>query len=134
MPLEATGVVDHAMQVVRDLHAEGHRVVIVSSGAVGVGAQRLGLATRPKEIAQKQALAAVGQVHLMRFYEDFFHALGLVRGPPDLQMSASCFGPCTGCSHSRFPTGALQADGGLSRHSASSAADGKAGHVAGRSC
>ena len=59
-------------QVVRDLHAEGHRVVIVSSGAVGVGAQRLGLAQRPKEIAQKQALAAVGQVHLMRFYEDFF--------------------------------------------------------------
>ena len=66
------------LQVVRDLHAEGHRVVIVSSGAVGVGAQRLGLAQRPKEIAQKQALAAVGQVHLMRYYEDFFHALGLV--------------------------------------------------------
>ena len=57
-------------------------MVIVSSGAVGVGAQRLGLAQRPKEIAQKQALAAVGQVHLMRFYEDFFHALGLVRSQP----------------------------------------------------
>lgn len=67
-------------QVVRDLHSEGHRVVIVSSGAVGVGAQRLGLAARPKDLPKKQALAAVGQVHLMRFYEDFFSALGLV-GP-----------------------------------------------------
>lgn len=66
-------------EVVRDLHADGHRVVIVSSGAVGVGAQRLGLSARPKELAQKQALAAVGQVHLMRFYDDFFSALGLVR-------------------------------------------------------
>ncbi len=66
-------------EVVRDLHADGHKVVIVSSGAVGVGAQRLGLSARPKELSQKQALAAVGQVHLMRFYDDFFSALGLVR-------------------------------------------------------
>ena len=54
------------------------RVVIVSSGAVGVGAQRLGLSSRPSKLSQKQALAAVGQVHLMRFYDDFFSALGLV--------------------------------------------------------
>ena len=75
-------------QVVRDLHSEGHRVVIVSSGAVGVGAQRLGLAARPKDLPKKQALAAVGQVHLMRFYEDFFSALGLVGPPP-----SPCLGP-----------------------------------------
>ena len=54
------------------------RVVLVSSGAVGVGAQRLGLSSRPSKLPQKQALAAVGQVHLMRFYDDFFSALGLV--------------------------------------------------------
>jgi len=53
-------------------------VIIVSSGAIGVGCQRLGLDARPTKIAQKQALAAVGQVHLMRYYEDFLHALGLV--------------------------------------------------------
>ncbi|BDA41832.1 Glutamate 5-kinase at N-terminal half [Coccomyxa sp. Obi] len=64
-------------EVVRDLNADGHKVVIVSSGAVGVGAQRLGLGARPKDLSQKQALAAVGQVHLMRFYDDFFSALGL---------------------------------------------------------
>jgi hypothetical protein len=55
-------------------------VIIVSSGAVGVGCQRLGLTQRPNTIAKKQALAAVGQVHLMRYYEDFLSALGLVRG------------------------------------------------------
>ena len=53
-------------------------MVIVSSGAVGVGAQRLGLHARPSKLPQKQALAAVGQVHLMRFYDDFFSAIGLV--------------------------------------------------------
>lgn len=57
----------------------GHYVIIVSSGAVGVGCQRLGLTHRPTKIAQKQALAAVGQVHLMRYYEDILNALGLVR-------------------------------------------------------
>jgi len=55
--------------------------VIVSSGAIGVGCLRLGLKERPSAIAQKQALAAVGQVHLMRYYEDFFSAVGLVRIP-----------------------------------------------------
>lgn len=37
------------------------------------------LETRPTELAKKQALAAIGQVHLMRFYEDLFSASGLVR-------------------------------------------------------
>ena len=59
-------------------HRAGHKVVIVSSGAIGVGCLRLGLKERPSAIAQKQALAAVGQVHLMRYYEDFFSAVGLV--------------------------------------------------------
>jgi hypothetical protein len=54
-------------------------VLVVSSGAIAVGCKRLGLAARPANIAQRQALAAVGQVHLMRFYDDFFSALGVVR-------------------------------------------------------
>jgi len=45
-----------------------------------VGCQRLGLSSRPAKIAQKQALAAIGQVHLMRYYEDILNALGLVSG------------------------------------------------------
>jgi glutamate 5-kinase len=50
----------------------GHRVVLISSGAVGVGAARLGLRERPKNIAIKQAAAAVGQGAIMRIYDDFF--------------------------------------------------------------
>ena len=51
--------------------------MLVSSGAVGAGAARLGLASRPSDLAAKQALAAIGQVHLMRHYDDFLSALRL---------------------------------------------------------
>ncbi|QUS60178.1 glutamate 5-kinase [Synechocystis sp. PCC 7339] len=54
---------------------QGHRVVLVSSGAVGVGCSRLGLTERPKKMAFKQAIAAVGQGRLMRTYDDFFSSL-----------------------------------------------------------
>jgi hypothetical protein len=63
-------------------------VIVVTSGAIGVGCQRLGLATKPTSIAQRQALAAIGQGHLMRFYEDFFAALDLVRMPRPPQRTA----------------------------------------------
>jgi hypothetical protein len=56
----------------------GHQVIVVSSGAVGVGCQRMGLTERPTDQAKLQAVAAVGQVHLMRYYEDLLAALGLV--------------------------------------------------------
>ena len=62
---------------IRELKDSGYNVVLVSSGAVGVGCQRLGLENRPCEVAKKQALAAVGQVHLMRYYDDLFSALGM---------------------------------------------------------
>lgn len=53
----------------------GHHVVLVSSGAVGVGCRRLGMTERPKTIAIKQAVAAVGQGRLMRIYDDLFSSL-----------------------------------------------------------
>ncbi|MEM7138725.1 MAG: glutamate 5-kinase [Myxococcota bacterium] len=55
----------------------GRRVVLVSSGAVAVGRERLGLAERPKKVARLQAAAATGQSLLMRAYEDAFAALGV---------------------------------------------------------
>ncbi|KAK9786300.1 hypothetical protein WJX73_008025 [Symbiochloris irregularis] len=64
-------------EMVHALRSDGYKVVLVSSGAIGVGCQRLKLLERPKALAQKQALAAIGQVYLMRYYEDFFDALGL---------------------------------------------------------
>eukprot|EP00798_Chlamydomonas_sp_ICE-L_P013420 gene13420-19275_t len=64
-------------ETVKVLHSMGHYVIMVTSGAVGVGCQRLGLSEKPTEVAKKQALAAVGQVHLMKYYEDFLSTLGL---------------------------------------------------------
>ncbi|MBO0348084.1 glutamate 5-kinase [Phormidium pseudopriestleyi FRX01] len=57
------------------LRHQGHRVILVSSGAVGVGCARLGLKERPRTIALKQAVAAVGQGRLMRVYDDLFSTL-----------------------------------------------------------
>ncbi|KAH7625023.1 hypothetical protein Ndes2526B_g00399 [Nannochloris sp. 'desiccata'] len=62
---------------VRRLRDAGHPVIVISSGAVGAGCQKLGLKSRPDDASVRQALAAVGQVHLMRFYEDLFSAVGL---------------------------------------------------------
>ncbi|MGB7443496.1 MAG: glutamate 5-kinase [Coleofasciculaceae cyanobacterium] len=57
------------------LRSSGYRIVLVSSGAVGVGCGRLGLKSRPQNIALKQAVAAVGQGRLMRIYDDLFTSL-----------------------------------------------------------
>ena len=47
-------------------------VVLVSSGAVGVGCLRLRLAQRPEGTAALQAMAAIGQPHLMRYYDELY--------------------------------------------------------------
>lgn len=57
------------------LRQQGYRVILVSSGAVGVGCARLNLTERPKKIEIKQAVAAVGQGRLMRIYDDLFSNL-----------------------------------------------------------
>jgi len=54
----------------------GKQVVLVSSGAVASGMGRLGLKERPSDLARLQAVAAVGQAHLIQTYERFFAALG----------------------------------------------------------
>ncbi|KAL6703884.1 Glutamate 5-kinase [Coniothyrium glycines] len=58
------------------LHAAGHRVVIVSSGAIGVGLKRMNLARRPKHLPQVQALAAIGQCKLISLWDQLFGNLG----------------------------------------------------------
>lgn len=57
--------------------ARGRTPVVVSSGAVALGVERLGLAAKPKEMALKQAAAAAGQSRLMRLYDDELEARGL---------------------------------------------------------
>ncbi|MBO9998425.1 MAG: glutamate 5-kinase [Cyanobacteria bacterium SID2] len=63
------------VETLTHLRRRGHRVVLVSSGAVGVGCARLGLNDRPRRLVTKQAVAAVGQGRLMRVYDDLFTTL-----------------------------------------------------------
>jgi glutamate 5-kinase len=65
-----------AAQVATQVEA-GRKVVIVSSGAVALGRERLGLTERPKKVSLLQAAAATGQSLLMRAYEDAFEPLGI---------------------------------------------------------
>jgi len=58
------------------LRHEGRDVLMVSSGAVGLGMERIGLSSRPTELAQIQACAAIGQSRLMAIYDDAFDKLG----------------------------------------------------------
>jgi glutamate 5-kinase len=60
------------VRVLADLHNSGREVVLVSSGAVGVGVGMIGLTGRPDTLVKKQALAAIGQVGLIRLYQKFF--------------------------------------------------------------
>ncbi|AFY74859.1 glutamate 5-kinase [Synechococcus sp. PCC 7502] len=60
------------VEVVVKLQRDGYRVVLVSSGAVGIGCARLGIKEKPSKISLKQAIAAVGQGRLMGIYDDFF--------------------------------------------------------------
>lgn len=59
-----------------DLQNAGKKLVLVSSGAIGVGVGKLGLVKRPEETEKKQALAAVGQCELMFLYDKFFGEYG----------------------------------------------------------
>lgn len=69
-------VIDLARQFAR-LQAEGHQVVLVSSGAVAAGREKLNFSQLPKEIPSKQMLSAIGQPRLMAFYEQIFGLYGL---------------------------------------------------------
>ena len=59
-------------QVISDIKNAGHEVILVSSGAIGMGVGKLGLRQRPKDIPTKQAAAAVGQCELMYTYDKLF--------------------------------------------------------------
>ena len=57
------------------LRQQGRDVLMVSSGAVGLGMERMGISQRPSELAKIQACAAVGQSRLMAIYDDAFDKL-----------------------------------------------------------
>lgn len=59
-------------KVISDLKNSGMEVIIVSSGAIGMGVGKLSLSKRPEDMATKQAAAAVGQCELMYVYDKLF--------------------------------------------------------------
>ena len=59
-------------KVISDLKNAGNEVILVSSGAIGMGVGKLALATKPADIPTKQAAAAVGQCELMYTYDRLF--------------------------------------------------------------
>ena len=67
---------DKLAQVLSGLANEGYEVILVSSGAIAVGANKMGLQQKPKELKLKQAAASVGQCELMHLYDKFFSEYG----------------------------------------------------------
>ena len=72
----ALGLLCGLVEGIAALREGGVEVLVVSSGAVGLGVERLGLAERPRALAEVQACAAVGQSRLMALYDDAFDRLG----------------------------------------------------------
>lgn len=70
--------IDHLARELADLHNRGKEIILVSSAAVAVGVERLGLKERPRTIPGKQAAAAVGQGILMNTYEKMFAEYGQI--------------------------------------------------------
>lgn len=64
--------VEKLCEVMSDLKNAGHQLVLVSSGAIGMGVGKLSLGGRPADIPTKQAAAAVGQCELMYTYDKLF--------------------------------------------------------------
>ncbi|MBC1397410.1 glutamate 5-kinase [Listeria fleischmannii] len=72
--------IEKLARVLAELRNEGKEVVLVSSGAIGVGCRKLQLSERPKTIPEQQAIAAVGQSELMHIYSKLFGEYGYTVG------------------------------------------------------
>ena len=74
--------IEQLVRVLSDLKNGGKEIILVTSGAIGVGASKLGIHERPKETRVKQAAAAVGQCELMSLYSKLFieygHSVGQI--------------------------------------------------------
>ena len=74
--------IEKLARILSDMMNSGKEVVLVTSGAIGVGISKLNLKEKPKSIREKQAVAAVGQCELMHIYSKFFgeysHVVGQV--------------------------------------------------------
>ena len=67
---------------IADLHIKGHRLVVVTSGAIAAGLPPLNMngLDRPKDSQTLQAVSAIGQGHLIQTYQEAFSKHGLIAG------------------------------------------------------
>lgn len=72
--------IEKLARVIADIKNQGKEVVLVTSGAIGVGVGKLNLPEKPKAVREKQAVAAVGQCELMHIYSKFFSEYGYTVG------------------------------------------------------
>ncbi|MBN2215039.1 MAG: glutamate 5-kinase [Bacteroidales bacterium] len=63
---------DRLAMVLSSLHNSGKEILVVSSGAIALGSEKLMLETQPESLIEMQATAAIGQAELIRFYQNFF--------------------------------------------------------------
>lgn len=64
--------IDRMAMILSDLHNQGKEIILVSSGAIGVGVGKLGLKQKPTVTKERQAVSAVGQCELMFLYDKVF--------------------------------------------------------------
>ena len=69
--------VEILVKTLADLQNAGHEIILVSSGAIGLGMAKLGLMNKPKDTPTKQACASIGQCELMYLYDDLFSNYGI---------------------------------------------------------
>ena len=70
-------IMSSIVEAVSQLRQNGHRVVLVCSGAIGLGRIRMNIKTKPKNLGERQALAALGQLRLMTLWDNLFGMLGI---------------------------------------------------------
>ena len=72
--------IEQLVRVISNIKNMGHEVILVSSGAIGVGAGKVGLKEKPDSVRMKQALAAIGQASLVSIYDKIFKEYGYSTG------------------------------------------------------
>lgn len=65
-------ILSSVVETVVNLRSQGHKVVLVSSGAIGVGLRTMNIPQRPKSLSKKQALSAIGQGRLIALWDNLF--------------------------------------------------------------
>lgn len=73
-------IIDKLAQVLSALHNDGNQIILVSSGAIAVGINKMKLPVKPEDVCMKQAAAAVGQCEMMHIYDKCFGEYGNIVG------------------------------------------------------